>query len=430
MKKVAIIVKREVSSKDPETDQIEKLANSAGYSVKEVLTQNRPEHHEYNIGEGKVHESNIIAQEHNADAIIVDNVLDPYQMYNYGIYVPKDVAVLDRYKLVLDIFERQAQTKKSQLQVEMAQLRYELPRAETKVKLSMREERPGFMGLGEYEEEEEKAIKNRINRIKSELDKIESKNDDRRNKRRQSGFDLVSIAGYTNAGKSTLLRRLSDSHTVDENKDLHNDIAPTAKSSDNYFTTLDTTTRKMLFNKRDVLLTDTVGFIDNIPEWLIEAFKTTYDSIYASDLILLVVDATDDVEVMRRRLATSHNIISRQKSSRIITVFNKIDGISKTELARKQEDLEALAPNPICVSSVDGTNINQLKETIHRSLPPFEKDTLLLPLRDESMSIVSWVYDNAYVNNCEYTDTNVIIEYEGRKNTIEKAKYKARKIYD
>lgn len=430
MRGTAIIVQRVEPFQKPDTSEIEKLTKSAGYNIAAVLTQSREQDKEYNVGQGKVHESNIVAKEHDADVIVVDNKMGPYQMYNYGIYVPNQVEVLDRYSLILDIFEQQANTKKSQLQVELSKLRYELPRAETKVRLAKREEHPGFMGLGEYDEARERGIKNRIKNIKNELSKIEKKNSQRRDQRRESGFDLVAIAGYTNAGKSTLLRRLAEDHSVEENEQIHGDIDPTAESTQRYFTTLDTTTRRMDFDRRNVLLTDTVGFIDDLPEWLIDAFAATFDSIYSADLVMLLVDATEPIEDMRNKIATSHDVMSRSNSTRILTVFNKIDQIPEDELYRKKGELDALAPNPVLISAKQGTNEEDLKQRIHRALPPFQEDTLLLPLEDETMSLVSWVHDNAHVNDCTYTSENVILDYEGREWVIEKAKSKAGEIIE
>lgn len=431
MSKKAIIVQRVDPKSNNDTSEINNLAKSAGYNIKKVLTQSRKEDQEYNIGDGKVHETYQSAEKFDADAIIVDNELDPYQMYNFGIYIRNDIDVFDRYTLILDIFENRATDKKSQLQVELARLRYELPRAETKVRLAKRSEHPGFMGLGEYEESEEEDIKKRIKNIKDKLDHIDNQNKNRRDTRREEGFDIVSIAGYTNAGKSTLLRQLAENHSVDENIKLHDDFNKTAESTGNYFTTLETTTRKMDFNKRDVLLTDTVGFIDDLPDWLINAFDATFNNIYESDLILLVSDITRDLGEIINRISTCHNIMSKNDNpQRVITVFNKCDKLSNNKIQDKIEKLDALAPNPVCVSAENGNNIEMLKSRIHRSLPPFEEDRLLLPLNDRTMSLVSWVYDNANVNRCEYMDQNVLIEYNGRKKVINKAQSKAKNIID
>lgn len=424
----AIIVKRVDPTKKAETSEIKKLVESAGYDVCSILTQSREEDKEYNIGQGKLHETQIVAKEKNASVIVVDNNMGPYQMYNFGIYISDNVTVLDRYSLILEIFDNRANCKKSQLQVELAKLRYELPRAETKVRLAKRNEKPGFMGLGEYDEGREKSIKDRIKKIKNELQSIEKKDASRRSRRRNQGFDIVSIAGYANAGKSTLLRRLAKDHTVDENKNIHSDQDPTAKSAKNFFTTLDTTTRRMSFDRRKVLLTDTVGFIHSLPHWLIDAFQATFESVYRSDLVLLVVDITENLEKIRDRIATCHNIISRHEGTRIITVFNKTDMVNNNELNEKIYNLEAFAPNPVCVSSLNGNNIEELKNRIHKSLPPFKQDTLLLPLQEDSMPLISWVHNNANVKDCTYTCENVIIEFEGRDRIVEKAKSKASEL--
>ena len=420
----AIIAKR-VDSGTPDTSEISDLARAAGYTVVGEVTQTRTEDPALGMGEGKVEELAVLSEQLDAEAVIFDNRLDPYQTYNLGQKLPTGVEVIDRFTLILDIFGQRAQTRKAQLQVELAELRYELPRAEAKTSLAKREERPGFMGLGEYDESREQDIKKQISNIRDELERIEKTEEHRRQQRRESGFDLVALAGYTNAGKSTLMRQLATDLDVDENEELHPDLDSTAKSEDRLFTTLGTTTRKMEARRRDVLLTDTVGFISELPHWLVESFKSTLDQVYRADLILLVVDVSDPVEEIREKLVTSHDTLYERNEAPIVTVLNKIDKVDAEELDEKRAALSALAPNPVAVSGQDGENVDALIDRIDAELPDWEHERLVLPMTEETMSVVSWIHDNAQVNNVNYGDDDVLVDFEARPTVVEQSRSKA-----
>ncbi|WP_423751391.1 GTPase HflX [Salinirarus marinus] len=420
----AVVAKR-VDSGSPDLNEITDLARAAGYEVVATLGQTRTEDAAYGFGEGKVDELAALVAETDADALVVDNRLGPYQTFNIGGKLPADAEVVDRFTLILDIFGQRAQTRKAQLQVELAELRYELPRAEAKASLAKRDERPGFMGLGEYDESRERDIKTQISDIKRELDSIAEKEETRREKRRESGFDLVALAGYTNAGKSTLMRRLATELDVDENADLHPDLDPTAESEDRLFTTLGTTTRRADVGTRDVLVTDTVGFISDLPHWLVESFQSTLDSVYYADLVLLVVDASESVEEMREKLVTCHDTLYERNEAPIVTVLNKVDRVDDDELADKREALQALAPNPVVVSGLTGENVDDLRERIERELPDWREERLVLPMTDETMSLVSWVHDHAHVENESYETDHVVVEFEARPAIVDEARAKA-----
>ena len=419
----AVIAKR-VDSGDADTAEIRDLAAAAGYRVVDELTQTRTEDAAYHFGEGKVEAIAGAVVEGDATVLVVDNELGPYQTFNIGNKLPDGVRVADRFRLILEIFGQRAQTRKAQLQVELAELRYELPRAEAKASLAKRDERPGFMGLGEYDESRERDIKARISRIRDELKSIERTDQHRREQRRESGFDLVALAGYTNAGKSTLLRRLAADLDVDENEQLHPDLDATAESENRLFTTLGTTTRRADMDRRDVLVTDTVGFISDLPHWLVESFKSTLDAVYRADLVLLVVDVTEPVEEMREKLVTSHDTLYERNEAPIVTVLNKVDRVEEATVERKRKALSALAPNPVTVSAKTGENLDALCERIHAELPELERERLVLPMNDDTMSVVSWIHDHANVRQVDYGD-QVVIEFEARPAVVEQSRAKA-----
>jgi GTP-binding protein HflX len=423
------VVAKRVDAGDADTDEITELARAAGYSAEEIVTQTRTEDPAYHFGEGKVETIAERVVRTDATAVIVDNELGPYQTFNIGNKLPEGVRVIDRFRLILEIFAQRAQTRKAQLQVELAQLRYELPRAEAKASLAKRDERPGFMGLGEYDESRERDIKAQIARIREELEQIEQTDQHRREQRRESGFDLVALAGYTNAGKSTLLRRLAADLTVDENEGIHPDLDTTAESEDRLFTTLGTTTRQADFDRRDVLVTDTVGFISELPHWLVESFKSTLDAVYRADLVLLVVDVSEPIEEIREKIVTSHDTLYERNEAPIVTVLNKCDTVSQDEIRETKEALSALAPNPVVVSARTGEGIDDLRERIHEELPALERERLVMPMTDETMSVVSWIHDNAHVEAVEYGD-EVIMEFEARPSVVEQSRSKAQRLVE
>ena len=420
----AIVAKR-VDSGSADLSELRDLAAAAGYTVVGELTQTRTEDPAYCFGEGKVQELAALVAEVDADTVVIDNEVGPFQMFNIGRTLPEEVEVLDRFTLILDIFGQRAQTRKAQLQVELAELRYELPRAAAKTSLAKRDERPGFMGLGEYDESREQDIKAQIANIKDELDAIAETEAKRRDERRESGFDLVALAGYTNAGKSTLLRRLAAELDVDENADKHPDLDSVAESQDMLFTTLGTTTRRAELERREVLLTDTVGFISDLPHWLVESFQSTLESVYRADLVLLVVDASEPVAEMREKLVTSHDTLHERNEAPILTVFNKIDLLSAEERDEKRAALSGIAPDPIAVSGRTGEGVDTLRRRVEAELPDWDHERLLVPMADETMSLVSWIHDHAHVETESYEADQVLLEFDARPAVVEQARAKA-----
>jgi len=427
----AVVAKR-VDAGEADLSEISQLAAAAGYEVVGELTQTRTEDAAFMFGEGKVAELRDLVRRTDAEAVIVDNDVGPYQTFNIGGKLAEGVEVVDRFTLILEIFGQRANTRKAQLQVELAELRYELPRAEAKASLAKRDERPGFMGLGEYDESVERDIKRQISEIRDELESIAEKEEARREQRRDSGFDLVALAGYTNAGKSTLMRRLAAEIDVDENAERHPDLDTTAESQDMLFTTLGTTTRRAEMEKRDVLLTDTVGFmvgfISDLPHWLVESFESTLDSVYRADLVLLVVDASESVEAMREKLVTSHDTLYERNEAPVVTVFNKIDRLRPGELADKRAALSGVAPDPIGVSAKTGAGVAELRDRVEDELPEWERERLVLPVSDDAMSLVSWVHDHGHVDEETYAGDQVTVDFEAKPSIVARARAKAAEI--
>jgi GTP-binding protein HflX len=232
------------------------LTESAGYTVVGKIEQVREPDSRYQIGAGKVEELAELAKEKHAQKVIFDNPLKPVQAYNLA--KATGVEAIDRFQLILEIFTRRATTTEAQLQIQLARQQYELAHAKERVRLARKEEQPGFMGLGAYEVDVYyEAVKRQVHTIRRKLKKIREKRLLHRERRAELGFPSISLAGYTNAGKSSLFNSLAEEEAlVDEA----------------LFTTLSTTTRLVNFSRKKFLLTDTVGFIDRLPLTLIEAF--------------------------------------------------------------------------------------------------------------------------------------------------------------
>jgi len=408
--KCVILVQRNEPTNDESKNirkliELQDLAISANYKVVGDVTQTRRPDRKYQIGRGKVEELALMMEEFGADGIIFSNQLSTTQIYN--ISETCKCEVIDKFQLILEIFARRATTKRAKLQVELAKLQYELPKAKAIMSLLKKEERPGFMGLGSYEDSYERDIRSRINRIQKELASVQKDNGSLRVKRHEYGISIVSLAGYTSSGKSTLFNALVD-------EDVH--------VEDMLFTTLLPITRALNIRGRRVLLTDTVGFIEDLPHWMIDAFRSTLNEIFLADVILLVVDASESPDIMRQKLVTSHDTFWEQiKGVPIITVLNKIDRITENELKERLENVGYLTSNPVAVSAKNGLGFDELKMEIYRQLPKWKRDTVSLPMSEYGMSIVSWLFNEGIVHNINYKD-RIIVDFEARDEIILKAR--------
>ena len=261
--------------------ELEQLLKTAGGEVYGVMTQSRetPDVRTY-IGEGKVEELKEICENNEIPLVVFDRELSPSQIRNLEKEL-ENVRVIDRTMLILDIFALHAVSGEGKLQVELAQLKYTIPRLSGKgAELSRLGGGIGTRGPGESKLESDKRhLKHRIAALEAQAEELRKNRSTMRRQRDRSGIFKLAIAGYTNAGKSTLLNFLTDAGILAENK---------------LFATLDPTTRKFeLPSGEEILLTDTVGFIRNLPTHLVKAFRSTLDEVAYCDALLLIVDASD-----------------------------------------------------------------------------------------------------------------------------------------
>ncbi len=262
------------------------------------------------------------------------------------------------------------------------------------------EEQPGFMGLGKYEVDlYYETVSRRIRSIQDKLKKKQEKRRLHRTRRIELGFSSISLAGYTNAGKSSLFNMLAE-----ENSPVNT----------NLFTTLSTTTRAMHLSKRKVLLTDTVGFINRLPLKLIQAFRSTLEETIFSNLILLVVDVSEPNEDIERKLSSCLDTIQKIGASNIpiITALNKIDLLQEDEIRHKVEVFKDDAANPVPISALDGTNIDLLKKELIGHLEDYVQASFSLPITDETMSFVSWLFGRSDTHNIEYENDKMKVTFE------------------
>jgi len=384
------------------------LAESAGYAVAGKIEQVREPDARYQIGAGKVKELAELAKEKGAQKIIFDNSLKSVQIYNLA--KATGIEVIDRFQLILEIFTRRATTTEAKLQIQLARLGYELAHAKEKVRLAKMGEQPGFMGLGAYEVDVYyEAVKKQVHTLRKKLKKIRGKRLLHRERRAELGFSSISLAGYTNAGKSSLFNALTETEVP----------VDTA-----LFTTLSTTTRLVEFSRKKFLLTDTVGFIDRLPLTLIEAFRSTLEETIYSDLILLVVDINEPIDAVKKKLSICLETIERigAASIPIITVLNKIDLLPEMEVQQKLEALREKAPKPIPISALYKINMNPLKNEIIKTLKNYVQASFTIPLTDKTMPFISWLFTRADVQKINYMDNSVHVVFEAIPLFAEKIK--------
>ena len=350
-------------------EELKQLADTAGAQVVAKFMQKRPKPDPaFFIGKGKVQELALFVQQENIDLCIFDDELSPAQQRN--IEQAMGIRVLDRTALILDIFAQRARTNEGKLQVELAQLQYNLPRIMGKgLSLSRLGGGIGTRGPGETKlEVDRRRIRDRIAYIKECIGKVKSVRTLHRAGRNKASVPTVSLVGYTNAGKSTLLNTLT-------NSDIY--------AKDQLFATLDPTTRQLdLPNKQQAILTDTVGFIQRLPHQLVAAFQSTLEEVVEADVLLHVIDVSH--ELYKEQSNAVYHVLDQigAKDKTIITVYNKIDKLpvdSALPARLAQEE------NSICISAKANINLDKLLELIAENLKlKAVEEYFLIPYSDSA----------------------------------------------
>ena len=347
-----VLVERLSPGEQSRLDELEALVKTLKFEVVSTLQQVRHSDSTYQIGKGKADELADLVKSINAERVVFSNQLTPSQAYKLARLV--GVEVVDKFQIVLEIFAMRAGSPEAKLQIEYARLKYEMPKIRVQVKNLLSVEQPGFRGGGEYEVDVRyDMVKRKLANLRRKLKSVEKNREERRKFRRKRGFKLVALAGYTNSGKSTLLNVLTNSKAEVDNM---------------YFTTLMPRTRALKASQM-TLLTDTVGFIDDLPPSLFEAFKATLEEIYLADLVVMLVDASDSIPEIIRKLKTSQKVLAEYQV-KVITVLNKVDLITKEDLERKMEVLQSLTSTLVPISATNGTNLKALLDVIRANTKP------------------------------------------------------------
>ena len=373
---------------DETLEELEALLETAGGFCTGKILQNRhtPDSHSF-IGEGKAQEVRMLVEATQSTMVVFDNELSPGNIRALEEII--GVTVLDRSALILDIFAQRAKTKEGRLQVELAQYKYLLPRLSGMGKsLSRQGGGIGTRGPGETKlESDRRHIRERINRLQNDLEQVRQVRMVQRERRMKNSVPVVAIVGYTNAGKSTLLNQLTDAGIPANNR---------------LFDTLDTTSRQLTVSDNlEVILTDTVGFIAKLPHHLVEAFHATLEELQYADLLLHVIDASD--ENRQEHIAVVEKLIRKlaKEDTPVLQCYNKADLVEKTDIP--------IGEDVVAISAKSGMGMEALKQAIEKALG-HSRHHIVVTLPYAQGGMVETLHNHAQVSNVEYTEKGIEVE--------------------
>ena len=373
---------------DETLEELEALLETAGGFCTGKMLQNRhtPDSHSF-IGEGKAQEVRMLVEATESTMVVFDNELSPGNIRALEEII--GVTVLDRSALILDIFAQRAKTREGRLQVELAQYQYLLPRLSGMGKsLSRQGGGIGTRGPGETKlESDRRHIRERITRLQNELAQVRQVRMVQRERRMKNSVPVVAIVGYTNAGKSTLLNHLTDAGIPANNR---------------LFDTLDTTSRQLTVSDNlDVILTDTVGFIAKLPHHLVEAFHATLEELQYADLLLHVIDASDENRELH--IDVVDKLIGKlaKPETPVLRCYNKADLVEKTDIP--------IGEDVVAISAKSGEGMNALLQAIEKALG-HSRHHVVVMLPYSKGGMVETLHDSAQVLNVDYTADGIAVE--------------------
>lgn len=383
----ACFTKEQIATEES-LEELDALLETAGGFCTAKILQNRhaPDSHSF-IGEGKALEVRMLIEATGSTMAIFDNELSPGQIR--ALEEILGVPVLDRSALILDIFAQRAKTKEGRLQVELAQYQYLLPRLSGMGKsLSRQGGGIGTRGPGETKlESDRRHIRERIHRLEGELDQVRQVRAVQRERRMKNSVPVVAIVGYTNAGKSTLLNKLTGAGIPANNR---------------LFDTLDTTSRQLTVSENlDVVLSDTVGFIAKLPHHLVDAFRATLEELEYADLLLHVIDASDPKR--EEQITVVNKLISKlaKPGTPVLRCYNKADLVTPEDIP--------VGEDVVAMSAATGMGMEQLLHAIEKSLDRgLHHVVVTLPYSMGGM--VETLHSNAQVKSVDYTGEGIVIE--------------------
>ncbi len=369
-------------------EELEALLETAGGFCTAKIMQNRhtPDSHSF-IGEGKAQEVRMLAEATESTMVVFDNELSPGHIR--ALEEIMGIPVLDRSALILDIFAQRAKTKEGRLQVELAQYQYLLPRLAGMGKnLSRQGGGIGTRGPGETKlESDRRHIRERITRLKHELEQVRQVRGVQRERRMKNSVPVVAIVGYTNAGKSTLLNRLTGAGIPANNR---------------LFDTLDTTSRQLTVSDNlDVILSDTVGFIAKLPHHLVDAFRATLEELEYADLLLHVIDSADPNR--EEHIAVVDGLIAKlaKPGTPVLRCYNKADLVDKTEIP--------IGEDVVAMSAATGRGMDTLLAAIEKALG-HSRHHVVLTIPYSAGGLVDTLHSGAKVNSVDYTGEGIVVD--------------------